>query len=230
MHGDNEPFGSVQHVELFNQWPRHARITDNVGIMNRAATEDDRALGLARRQPGAPHRPGAERAGRAGRGHPRPLGGSGRAPPRCQRRRALDEPGPVIMDAAWRPIADAVMAPVFGSLVPDLNAVRGLGSSSGESYVDKDLRTLLGKRVRDRFNLRYCGAGSLKACRSSLWAVVHQTADQLATQLGSPTRRSGRERPPAPGFVPGLLPNTFPTTNRRPSSRCSSCSATPSPT
>src|SRR6185295_11911541 len=44
MHGDDEPYGSVQHVELFDQWPKHARITDNVGIMNRAATEDDRAL------------------------------------------------------------------------------------------------------------------------------------------------------------------------------------------
>ncbi|HEY8094321.1 MAG TPA: hypothetical protein VID93_11075, partial [Acidimicrobiales bacterium] len=125
-----------------------------------------------------------------------------------------DEPGPVIMDQLWRPIADAVMSPVFGSLVPDLNAVRGLGSSSGESYVDKDLRTLLGKRVRDRFNLSYCGAGSLAACRSSLWNVVHQTADQLASQLGEPDPTKWTGPASRTGFIPGLLPNTFPTTNR----------------
>ena len=43
MHGDDEPYGSVQRVELFDQWPKKAQITDNVGIMNRAATEDVRS-------------------------------------------------------------------------------------------------------------------------------------------------------------------------------------------
>ena len=43
MHGDDEPYGSVQRVELFDQWPKKARITDVVGIMNRAATEDVRS-------------------------------------------------------------------------------------------------------------------------------------------------------------------------------------------
>ena len=55
--------------------------------------------------------------------------------------------GPVIMDAVWRPIANAVMSPVFGPLLGDLDNVRSLGGLSGESYVDKDLRTLLGEPV-----------------------------------------------------------------------------------
>ena len=60
-----------------------------------------------------------------------------------------DEPGPAIMDAAWRPIAEAVMRPVFGAACSTTsNDVRSLGGLSGESYVDKDLRTLLGERVR----------------------------------------------------------------------------------
>jgi hypothetical protein len=80
--------------------------------------------------------------------------------------------------------------------------------------VDKDLRTLLGKGVRDRFNLRYCGAGSLAACRSSLWNAVHQAADQLASQLGEPDPAKWTGQASRTGFVPGLLPNTFPTTNR----------------
>ena len=65
------------------------------------------------------------------------------------------------MDALWRPIAEAVMGRCFGDLLDDLNGVRRLGGLSGESYVDKDLRTLLGERVDEPFSLRYCGGGSL---------------------------------------------------------------------
>jgi hypothetical protein len=78
-----------------------------------------------------------------------------------------DEAGPTIMDAVWTPIAEAVMRPVFGGLVDDLDEVRSLDGTSGQSYVDKDLRTLLRRPVRGRVNLRYCGRGSLRACRAS---------------------------------------------------------------
>ena len=84
-----------------------------------------------------------------------------------------DDAGPAIMNALWNPIADAVMRPVFGDSTTDLDRIRGLGSLSGESYVDKDLRTLLDpSSVQGAFKLRYCGNGSLDACRASLWAVV----------------------------------------------------------
>ena len=43
MHADDEPFGSVHRVEMFNRFPALAQITDNVGIMNRAATQDVRS-------------------------------------------------------------------------------------------------------------------------------------------------------------------------------------------
>ena len=43
MHGDDEAFGSVHRVELFDKWPRNPRLTDVVGVMNRAATEDVRS-------------------------------------------------------------------------------------------------------------------------------------------------------------------------------------------
>ena len=71
-------------------------------------------------------------------------------------------------------MADAVMRPVFGDQTSALDGIRGLGGLAGESYVDKDLRTLLHDPVKVRFNLRYCGNGSLEACRASLWAVVDQ--------------------------------------------------------
>jgi hypothetical protein len=218
MHGDDEPCGSVQRVELFDQWPKHARITDNVGIMNRAATEDVRS----------PVWPVVSRVLHTG---PAPSARDqkivdilddwvSRDAPRLDADGDMfyDEPAPVIMDELWRPIADAVMSPVFGSLTPDLNAVRNLGSLSGESYVDKDLRTLLGDRVRDPFNLSYCGAGSLAECRRSLWDAVHLAADRLTSQLGEPdpakwTKPAGphefRPRAPAkhlPGDEPADLP------------------------
>src|SRR5690606_774265 len=44
MHGDDEPYGSVHRVEVFDQCPRKPLLTDVVGIMNRAATEDIRSL------------------------------------------------------------------------------------------------------------------------------------------------------------------------------------------
>ena len=39
-------------------------------------------------------------------------------------------------------------------------------------YVDKDLRTLLGRPVEGKFNESYCGAGSLRACRDALKASL----------------------------------------------------------
>jgi acyl-homoserine lactone acylase PvdQ len=214
MHGDDEPYGSAQRVELFDGFPRHALLTDVVGIMNRAATEDIRS----------PVWPIISRVLRSG-----PAPGSRdqqvvnllddwvrRDAPRLDvdDNGLYDEAGPAIMDAAWRPIADAVMAPVFGDLLDDLNSVRGLGGQSGHSYVDKDLRTLLGDKVRGRFNLAYCGGGSLAQCRADLWAAIHETADRLAAELGETDPSKWLKPAARTGFVPGLLPNTFPTTNR----------------
>ena len=96
----------------------------------------------------------------------------------------FDAAGPTIMDAAWRPIAEAAMEPVFGNLVDDLNDVRSL-NNSGPSYVDKDLRRLLGEPVEQPFLHRYCGGGSLAECSESLWDVIHETADDLEEEYGS---------------------------------------------
>jgi hypothetical protein len=118
------------------------------------------------------------------------------------------------MDALWRPIADAVMSPVFGSLLGALDNVRNLDGMEGHSYVDKDLRRLLGDPVVGPFNLSYCGNGSLPACSASLWQAVHQTADTLTAQQGETDPALWRKAAATTGFVPGLLPNRFPSTNR----------------
>ena len=121
-----------------------------------------------------------------------------------------DEAAPAIIDAVWRPIAEAVMRPRFGDLVGRLS----LGRLDGQSYVDKDLRTLLGYRVRSRFHRSYCCNGLLTQCRDSLWEAITEGADRAAAKQGEPDPALWRKRGARTSFVPGLLPNTFTSTNR----------------
>jgi hypothetical protein len=213
MHGDDAPFGSAHRVELFDQWPGHPTLADTVSVMNRAATEDVRSLvwpvvSRVLHSGAAPSsladRTVAVLEDWVARDAPRldaDLDGN------------YDDAGPVISDALWRPIAHAVMQPVYGNLTDDLDDVRSLNGAAGQSYVDKDLRTLLGDPVNGRFNLTYCGNGSLDACRASLWAVVEQVAVELAAEQG-PEPSSWTGAAARTGFTPGLIPDTIRTTNR----------------
>jgi Penicillin amidase len=214
MHGDNEPYGSVHRVELFDRFPWRVTLADDVGIMNRAATEDVRS----------PVWPVVSRVLRTG---PAPSARDQQVVDLLDdwvRRDAprldadddglYDDPGPALMDAAWPPLVEAVMRPAFGDLVDDLDSVRDLEGPSGHSYVDKDLRTLVKRPVRGRFNLRYCGSGSLSACRSALWAAIGQAADALTAELGEPDPTKWRTSASRTRFVPGLIPNTIRTANR----------------
>src|SRR4029434_7545473 len=92
------------------------------------------------------------------------------------------------MVAAWNRLADAVLMPVLGPLVDDLAALQPRHSSGYSGgwygYVDKDLRTLLGERVRGKYTLRYCGGGVLEACRASLWAALQAAATELEAAQG----------------------------------------------
>jgi acyl-homoserine lactone acylase PvdQ len=216
MHGDDEPYGSVQRVELYDRYPRRVTIEKNVGVMNRAATEDLRS-------PVWPVVSEVLRTGQAPNARAQQVvdildSWVRRDAPRldADENGFYDSPGPTIMDEAWERIADAVMAPVFNTpaLLEALGGVRNLAGPSGHSYVDKDLRTLLRRRVRGRFNLRYCGNGSLAACRASLWAAISSTANDLAAAQNQPDPRLWRSEANRTDFAPGLIPTTFRTTNR----------------
>jgi acyl-homoserine lactone acylase PvdQ len=213
MHGDGSGFGSAHRVELFDKWPRHPTLADTVSVMNRAATEDVRS----------PVWPVVSRVLRSG---PAPSALADRTVDVLDDWVARDAPrldadldgdyddaGPVIMDRLWRPVAEAVMRPVYGDLTDDLDDVRGLSGAAGQSYVDKDLRALLGDPVKGRFNLSYCGNGSLDACRASLWAAVEHVAGDLAVQQG-PEPSTWTATAARTGFDPGLIPDTIRTTNR----------------
>ncbi len=61
-----------------------------------------------------------------------------------------------------------------------------LGSSWDVGFygiVQKDLRTVLGKRVRGPLNRIYCGRGSLKRCRAALRASLRQAMAESPQQV-----------------------------------------------
>lgn len=218
MHGDGTMYGSVHRVELFDQFPQQVDLAGVVGVMNRSATEDTRS-------PVWPVLSEVLRGSEA----PSPLAAQmvdmldawvADDAPRLDADNDgfYDDAGPVIMDALFTPLAEAVMRPVFGDLTRRLD----LGSTSdrtpasspdGASYMDKDLRTLLGKDVQGAFNLSYCGAGDLDDCRDSLWQVVDEVAQQLVVERGDDPTTWLLEGQ-LTGFAPGLIPDTFRTTNR----------------
>jgi hypothetical protein len=68
--------------------------------------------------------------------------------------------------------------------------------------------------VDGRFNLSYCGEGSLDLCRAQLWFTVHWAADKLAAQFGNPDPATWLKTAGRTGFQPGLIPNTMRATNR----------------
>lgn len=213
MHGDDQPYGSVQRVELFDRFPEHVTLADDVSVMNRAATEDTRSNVW----------PVVSEV-LHGSDAPSPLAAQvvaviddwvSRDAPRLDADESgeYDEAGPTIMDALWEPLAESVVRPVLGDLTADLDRVRNLNGDAGASIVDKDLRTLLGERVLGEFDLRYCGNGSLDACRADLWTVVDQVASALAAALGSDPA-AWRSTARRTTFSPGLIPDSMRATNR----------------
>jgi hypothetical protein len=215
MHGDDQAYGSIHRVELFNRFPGQVDLVDDVSIMNRAATGDFRALVWPE-----------IRAVLAG--SPAPSSIDARAvrlldeyvakdAPRVDKDLDgfYDHPGAVIMDAVFRPLAEAVVTPVLGDgdLRTAVDKVRGLSGQSGASIIDKDLRRLLGRPETGPFALRYCGGGSLAKCRASLWQAIDQGITPLIADQG-PVPGDWRGAAALTTFVPGLIPDTMRATNR----------------
>ncbi|HVI35481.1 MAG TPA: penicillin acylase family protein, partial [Gaiellales bacterium] len=225
---DQWSYGSIQRVDLLNRNTNaHAKNTlaTLTGAMNAAATQDVRTieflpvLAQVLKGSAAP----SARSQRmlalleAWRAH----GGS-----RLDRNLdgKIDDPGAAIMDAAWPRLADAVMTPVLGQPLADqLNDTlhrrfdQPPGGQFGgwHMYMDKDLRTLLGKSVKGKFANRYCGNGDLASCRASLWAALEAAGAQLqAAQGPNPDLWRADATAERIKFLPGLLPYTMRYTNR----------------
>jgi acyl-homoserine lactone acylase PvdQ len=137
----------------------------------------------------------------------------------------VDDPGAAVMDAAWPRLADAVMGTVLGTLTDRFAVLHGRSDDANPAgsayvsgwygYVDKDLRTLLGREVRGPYSRRYCGAGVLETCRQALWAALDEAAAELEKTQG-PAPSSWRADATAERirFISGVLPDTMRWTNR----------------
>ena len=225
----NFSYGSVHRVELLRapvaSRKRHSLAT-LTGAMNRAATQDLRAARvwpIIREMLMAAPGPSARAQAAVDLVDNWRRGGSSRLDGDLDGR--IDDPGAAVMDAAWPKIADAVMGPVLGPLVDRLAALHPRSDDAGPGgsayisgwygYVDKDLRALLGRPVRDPYSRRYCGAGVLVSCRASLWAALDAAAAELENAQG-PTPSSWRADASAERirFTSRVLTDTMRWTNR----------------
>jgi hypothetical protein len=136
----------------------------------------------------------------------------------------IDHPGAAVMDTAWPGLADAAMRPVLGQALADqlddtlhsrFDLPPGGMFDGWHMYMSKDLRTLMGRRVRGPLRNRYCGNGNANVCRADLWAAMEAAGTLLATTQGPDPNAwradANRERIE---FLPGLLPYTMRYTNR----------------
>jgi acyl-homoserine lactone acylase PvdQ len=217
---DGHTYGSVHRVQMFDDFPRHPAIADVASVMNRAATEDLRATELwpvIRRVLAGSPAPDALTAQAADILTKWSNAGGSKLDGDLDGN--IDDPGAAIIGPAWTNIANAVLSPALGPLTTDLAGLQGINSGSfgggWYGYVDKDLRTLLGQRLRDPFHLHYCGNGSLSACRASLWAALKAAVDPLAAAQGpDPTKWRQDATAERIKFAPGLLSQTMRFTNR----------------
>jgi acyl-homoserine lactone acylase PvdQ len=135
----------------------------------------------------------------------------------------IDDPGAAVMDGSWNGIADALMVSQLGPQLDELNTLIGRfdlppsGQYNGwYQYFDRDIRSLLGMKVKQPFENAYCGNGKLKACQKSIWAAINTAGGALATAQGTadPAQWHSDAIRERISFVPGLLPTTMRYTNR----------------
>jgi acyl-homoserine lactone acylase PvdQ len=223
---DQFSWGSVQRVDLLARGiaaRRRHTLASVVGVMNRAATQDLRAVEVwpviadVLATGPAPSEQAARAAATVTAWN---AAGSSRLDADLDGR--IDHPGAAVLDAAWPSLADAVLRPVLGPLtdrLAELEARDNRPSPSASAYgggwygtVDQDLRSLLGRPV-GAFSRPYCGAGDLAACRASLWAALDAAAAGLAAAQG-PDPAAWRADARRERITYGLLPASARFTNR----------------
>ncbi|POX51780.1 penicillin acylase family protein [Streptomyces sp. Ru72] len=108
--------------------------------------------------------------------------------------RILDAWWPLLVKAEFQPGLGSDLYTAFGNNLPideSPSAAHGpTGSHAGSSfqygwwsYVDKDIRAVLGEPVQGPLAQKYCGGGSLSACRDVLISTLKQAAGMTASQV-----------------------------------------------
>jgi acyl-homoserine lactone acylase PvdQ len=135
----------------------------------------------------------------------------------------IDDPGAAVMDGSWERIADALMRPRLKSQLDELDSLFSRfdqppgGQYSGwYQYFDRDIRALLGKKVKQPFGVAYCGKGKLGACQRAMWKALAKSGKALAAAQGTGNPKLWRADATAERieFAPGLLTTTMRYTNR----------------
>ncbi|MFF3613958.1 penicillin acylase family protein [Streptomyces sp. NPDC002580] len=108
--------------------------------------------------------------------------------------RILDAWWPLLVKAEFQPGLGDDLYTAFGNNLPVDEAPSAghgpTGSHAGSSfqygwwsYVDKDIRAVLGEPVRGGLPSTYCGAGSLTACRDLLISTLKEAAGKTASTV-----------------------------------------------
>ncbi|WP_030347443.1 penicillin acylase family protein [Streptomyces sp. NRRL S-1022] len=108
--------------------------------------------------------------------------------------RILDAWWPLLVKAEFQPgLGDGLYTAITDNLPVDEAPSAGhgpTGSHAGSSfqygwwsYVDKDIRSVLGEPVQGPLGRKYCGDGSLTACRDILIGTLKQAAGLTAAQV-----------------------------------------------
>ncbi|HEY7875300.1 MAG TPA: penicillin acylase family protein [Actinomycetota bacterium] len=98
-----------------------------------------------------------------------------------------------LMDQWWPRATEAVLRPVLGNAyaalpfgIDDKPGPVGSAYISGTyGHLQKDLRTILGERVKGKLSRVYCGKGKLKACRADLQKSLADSIDALTSEFGA---------------------------------------------
>ncbi|MFI6492604.1 penicillin acylase family protein [Streptomyces sp. NPDC050564] len=108
--------------------------------------------------------------------------------------RILDAWWPLLVKAEFEPGLGSDLYTAFGNNLPideSPSAAHGpTGSHAGSSfqygwwsYVDKDIRAVLGESVQGGLSQKYCGGGSLSACRDTLISTLKEAAGKTASDV-----------------------------------------------
>lgn len=108
--------------------------------------------------------------------------------------RLLDAWWPLLVKAEFEPGLGSDLYSAFGANLPvdeTPSAAHGpTGAHAGSSfqygwwsYVDKDIRSVLGETVQGPLARKYCGGGSLTACRDLLISSLKEAAGKTAAQV-----------------------------------------------
>jgi acyl-homoserine lactone acylase PvdQ len=129
---------------------------------------------------------------------------------------------PAIWDALYPRLADAILAPALGPQLSQLSDLEGRNNgvssfTGGRIWlIDKDLKSVVGVRLKAPFTTKFCGSGNKAACQATVWQAFKDAGDAIAAAQGNPDVTSwfvdaNAERIK---FAPGLLPTTIRFTNR----------------